>query len=208
MEATGRVLNEIQRDDVDSPPRPKSEREKLTEEVKAMIEKSGKKIKTLAEHKAEVQKKEEQQRNESLSRKEQEELRQRAQAERVVRKWEKNYSSEESNIKDDGLTVCYCKHCGQYSMILDTILNKLPIRKSDKSRVVNEKKRVCKKNMVTGQAKLIKRKAGGVERQYRFFCKQCGLFLCYRSVPESHVGSYTFIVKDALTDSLSKLSYQ
>jgi len=33
MEATGRVLNEIQRDDVDSPPRPKSEREKLTEEV-------------------------------------------------------------------------------------------------------------------------------------------------------------------------------
>mmetsp|Transcript_37915 Transcript_37915/g.60897 ORF Transcript_37915/g.60897 Transcript_37915/m.60897 type:complete len:230 (+) Transcript_37915:27-716(+) len=206
MEATGSILDEIQKDDVDSPPRPKSEREKLTEEVKAMIEKTGKKIKTLAEHKAQVQKKAEEQRNESLSRKEQEELRQRAQAERVVRKWEKNYSSEESNIKDDGLKVCYCKHCGQYSMILDVLLNKLPIRKSDKSRVVNEKKRVCKKNMIAGQAKLIKRKAGGIERQYRFFCKQCGLLLCYRSVPENQVGSYTFIVKDALTDSLSEIA--
>ncbi|GAB5355231.1 hypothetical protein AAMO2058_000188000 [Amorphochlora amoebiformis] len=193
------VLDEIDKgmDDLDDPVKPLNERQKLSKEVKEMLERSGKKIKTLKEHKEEVKKKKESQISDAVNRREAEERRDRAQAERVVKKWEKNYTSEESDIKEEGLNVCYCI-CGQYSMILDVSLDKLPKRKSDGSLVVNEKKRVCKRNMVEGQTKLIRRK-GGLERQYRFSCKQCGLFLCYRSVPGSQSGKYTYVVKGALT---------
>eukprot|EP00954_Amorphochlora_amoebiformis_P017252 1317928-Amorphochlora_amoeboformis.AAC.1 len=73
--------------------------------VKEMLERSGKKIKTLKEHKEEVKKKKESQISDAVNRREAEERRDRAQAERVVKKWEKNYTSEESDIKEEGLNV-------------------------------------------------------------------------------------------------------
>jgi hypothetical protein len=116
---------------------------------------------------------------------------------------DQNYSSETSDV-DERLKILYCKHCGQYSMVLDVKLSQLPTRKSDGSRVVNEKVRVCRRNMSEGQVKLIKRKKG-IERQYRWNCKQCGLFLCYRSVAGKETGKHTFIIADALTDDPSAM---
>mmetsp|Transcript_30013 Transcript_30013/g.52690 ORF Transcript_30013/g.52690 Transcript_30013/m.52690 type:complete len:219 (+) Transcript_30013:8-664(+) len=205
--ASSSVLDAVEKDDeedLQTVEKPLNERQKLANEVKKAIEKSGKKLKTLAEHKADVQKKKDDARDAAMSRRDAEERSKRAEAERMVRKWDMNYTSEDTDLKDDGLKVCYCRYCGQYSMILDVSVSTLPTRKSDGAHVVNEKRRVCRRNMVEGQAKLIKRK-GGLEKQYRWFCKQCGLFLCYRSVPADARGKYTFIVKDALTDNLGEL---
>lgn len=85
-----------------------------------MLEKTGKKIKTLKEHKEDVQRRTEDARKESSSRREAEENKERSRhmskltnlhssyrqlAERNVRKWENNYTSEENNTDEKGLTV-------------------------------------------------------------------------------------------------------
>ena len=167
-------------------------------------QKSGKKLKTLAEHKEDIERRKDAHKNESIMRKEKEGEKNRIEQEKSVRKWDNNYSSETSDVKEDGLTICYCKHCGQYSLVLDSRLERLPIRKSDGSRVVNKNTVVCKLNMVEGQTKLIKRKKG-IERQYRWCCKLCGLPLCYRSAP-GQSGKYTYIVEGALTDDPNEIA--
>eukprot|EP00467_Chlorarachnion_reptans_P006509 CAMPEP_0114525602 /NCGR_PEP_ID=MMETSP0109-20121206/22523_1 /TAXON_ID=29199 /ORGANISM="Chlorarachnion reptans, Strain CCCM449" /LENGTH=87 /DNA_ID=CAMNT_0001707217 /DNA_START=14 /DNA_END=274 /DNA_ORIENTATION=- len=79
------VLDKIAQDDEFD--HPLNDRQKLTAKVKSMLEKSGKKIKTLKEHKENVQRKAEDARKESSMRREAEERKERQMAERNVRKW-------------------------------------------------------------------------------------------------------------------------
>eukprot|EP00808_Paulinella_micropora_P021352 g40555.t1 len=72
-------------------------------------------------------------------------------------------------------TVYYCAFCGAFALMMDVSLRKLPLRKTDSSRVLEEQKHTFKRNMVMGPT--------GVERQYRLNCKACGLLMCYRVAP-------------------------
>lgn len=181
---------------------PVARREKLSEEVKGLLQKTGKRVRTLEQHRAEVQRKKETAQSGHITRREAEERKERAEAERTGRKWERAYSSEEGVAGRDGLRVLYCRHCAQYSLVLDTPIKSLPSRKTDGAWVVREGRRVCLPEMIKGPAKLIRRKCG-IERQYRWMCKNCGLLLAYRSVPEKQKNSALYIVRGALTENLA-----
>lgn len=121
------------------------------------------------------------------------------------RRWERNYSSEDSVVKgNDNITTYYCSYCANPSLIIDISLSELPERKSDNSRVLNEEKHLFKRMMVEGETKYIKRE-GGLEMQCRLMCKECGLFQCYRPVPVGKKSKYCYFVHDALTDNPAKV---
>lgn len=135
-------------------------------------------------------------RAELKQRKEQEE---REQEEKSRRRWERNYTSEDSGLNDDSFFTFYCSFCGHYAIIVDCDIGKLPKRGSDGSFVLDETKHVFKRQMNDGQTKVIRRDKG-VEKQYRFHCKECDLPLCYRSAPKDKDSKYSYFIKDALTN--------
>jgi len=130
----------------------------------------------------------------------QEEEKERAEQEATRRRWEKQYSSEDSEVrgKESELNTYYCAYCGNFSLILDTTLELLPMRKADGAMVIDEAKRAFKFSVAPGPEKLIKRD-NGLERQHRLNCKQCGLFLMYRSGPMGAPSKFTYICSGALT---------
>eukprot|EP00118_Oscarella_pearsei_P003002 m.12576 g.12576 ORF g.12576 m.12576 type:complete len:166 (+) comp24136_c0_seq4:121-618(+) len=95
---------------------------------------------------------------------------------------------------DASLYVYYCL-CGQMALILDTTLQKLPLRKLDKARVIDKSKRSCKITAEHDTTVYLKREQG-VERQVRRKCESCGLRLFYQASTESEV---IFIVDGALS---------
>lgn len=65
-----------------------------------------------------------------------------ANEEKSRRRWERNYSSEDSIIEDESaFAVYYCAFCGAFALVVDVKLDTLPTRKTDGSRVLEVK--VC-----------------------------------------------------------------
>lgn len=121
------------------------------------------------------------------------------------RRWERNYSSDDSGLREDNnnIQTYYCAYCLQPSLIIDCLLGELPLRKSDKARVMREDKHLYKRMMEEGETKLIKR-AKGVEQQCRLVCKDCGLLLCYRPVPVGKKSKYCYFVDGGMVDNPNK----
>ncbi|BHF71997.1 hypothetical protein AAHC03_09438 [Spirometra sp. Aus1] len=84
------------------------------------------------------------------------------------------------------------------SLILDCPLEKLPERPRDLSRVLDVSKRAHKINATDASPSscVYVRWEDGIERQYRRYCKSCGLLLFYRHSVKGHVAD--FIVNGAL----------
>ncbi|VDD82846.1 unnamed protein product [Mesocestoides corti] len=85
------------------------------------------------------------------------------------------------------------------SLILDCPIEKLPERPRDKSKVVDVKKRAHKVIATEASASscVYIRWPDGIEKQYRRYCKSCGLLLLYRHSVKGHVAE--FIVQGALS---------
>ncbi|KAH6572848.1 hypothetical protein BASA50_009524 [Batrachochytrium salamandrivorans] len=95
----------------------------------------------------------------------------------------------------DGLNVYYCSFCGEYILIIDTLLDKVPQRTTDKAFILDEDKRTVRFHTVQGKTVLIQR-ATVFERQQRQNCPGCGLVICYTPNSKS---KYTYVLEGAVT---------
>ncbi|TGZ68285.1 hypothetical protein CRM22_004333 [Opisthorchis felineus] len=102
-----------------------------------------------------------------------------------------NYGSEKP------LFVYSCI-CGQMSLIIDCLIEKLPRRPRDDARVIDGTKRAHKitATPVNPSAPIYIRWPNGIEKQFRRSCKSCGLPLFYRHTVDNAPAE--FIIKDAL----------
>lgn len=89
-----------------------------------------------------------------------------------------NYGSEKP-------LFIYSCICGQLSLIIDCLIEKLPRRPRDSSRVINASTRAHKitATVVNPDVPIYIRRSNGIEKQFRRYCKSCGLpiFYCHNS---------------------------
>mmetsp|Transcript_11992 Transcript_11992/g.33731 ORF Transcript_11992/g.33731 Transcript_11992/m.33731 type:complete len:232 (+) Transcript_11992:176-871(+) len=96
------------------------------------------------------------------------------------------YSSEDANtLKEQQVFVYYCKYSGKHALTTDVDLALLPLRPADSSRVMDTNKFMCKVYADDGGLKVIRRKSGKLEKQYRLNIGR--LPVAYRSDPDSHL---------------------
>ena len=103
----------------------------------------------------------------------------------------------------EGDTPLYIYHCvcGQLAMILDSTMDKLPLRRRDNARIAdlsrNTYKVYCESAGIT-----FLRRPDGIEQQYRHKCTKCGLMLFYRHSNTND--QVTFIFDKSLVKSGQK----
>ncbi|VEL08261.1 unnamed protein product [Protopolystoma xenopodis] len=102
-----------------------------------------------------------------------------------------NYGSEKP-------LFVYCCLCGQMSLILDCPIEKLPQRPRDGSFVIDGVKHAHKINAtsVDPTSNVYVRWDDGIEKQFRRYCKNCGLVLFYRHKATNFPAE--FVVQGAL----------
>jgi len=98
---------------------------------------------------------------------------------------------------DQALHLYYCL-CGQMALILDRVIEKLPLRERDGARVIDGSKHTHKITPIFDEVVYINRLNKGIEKQFRYKCKHCNLQQFYRHDRNSNV---TFIFKNALLSS-------
>jgi len=103
---------------------------------------------------------------------------------------------QEEYSGDKPLLTYYCL-CGQMTLIIDSPLENLPLRKRDGARVIDGSKHAHKITADPDETVFLKREEG-IEKQHRLKCKRCALLLYYMN---SIVGNIVFIVRGALTKS-------
>ena len=113
-------------------------------------------------------------------------------------------SKDEEEYSDDkALNVYYCL-CGQMSLIVDTTLDKLPLRQKDMSRVIDRRRHVYKLTVDSANEEVVYlQRPEGIERQIRQKCRKCGLRLVYQS--ERNTDVY-FIINGFLVSNTSDSS--
>lgn len=118
--------------------------------------------------------------------------------------YEKQRSKQITKIdKRDGTRV-YCGACTALCVSLRITAPKtfasLPRRKIDGNVVVKTAKYLKGKHLKQGQVKKIKRK-GGIELQYRWLCKSCGIPVAYQSVPYEDESKHLILISTAIIES-------
>eukprot|EP00727_Mastigamoeba_balamuthi_P007437 m51a1_g3313 putative ribokinase (531) ;mRNA; r:339154-341221 len=97
---------------------------------------------------------------------------------------------------DRELHVSHCSACSQYVLITRVPLDSLPRRKTDGSTIVRDEA-VLRQNVKDGGTKLLKR-ANGLERQHRFNCASCGVWVAYRAGSTASGVAPLYVVEGAL----------
>merc|ERR1712062_522208 len=106
-------------------------------------------------------------------------------------------TAKKGSKSDQALNLYYCL-CGQMAVILDRVIEKLPLRKRDGARVIDGSKVTHKITPVFDEIVYINRINKGVEKQFRYKCKHCNLQQFYRHDRSSNI---TFIFKGAVVSS-------
>ncbi|KRG03783.1 uncharacterized protein Dmoj_GI18239, isoform B [Drosophila mojavensis] len=102
---------------------------------------------------------------------------------------------QEEYNEEKPLNIYYCL-CSKMSLILDCTLEQLPLREADNARVIDANEHANKLTYNPAPKMIyIRRKGKGIEKQYRYNCRNCNLPLYYRHDSDSHV---TFVMSNAL----------
>nr|CAB3227271.1 UPF0428 protein CXorf56 homolog [Phallusia mammillata] len=113
-------------------------------------------------------------------------------------------SQDQEVYGEKPLHTYYCL-CGQMVLILDCVLERLPLRKRDKARVIDKSKHAHKVSNVESSESIYLRWQDGIEQQFREKCSRCELPVYYRHVEGST--NVRFIFKGALVAE-SESSYK
>eukprot|EP00913_Durusdinium_trenchii_P008497 g7979.t1 len=127
---------------------------------------------------------------------------------------EGNFTSEDSAVVGEKTIIShYCSICGEHCVAADSKIMKLPRRRTDKSFALEESMHFHKKYANFGErslhlsivlsARILLKRPNGVEKQYRFYCRQCRQPLGYRPRPESETSKFSYFYRDALVDEQS-----
>eukprot|EP00732_Lithocolla_globosa_P004933 Lithocolla_globosa_v1_NODE_4781_length_1367_cov_12.974085.p1 type:complete len:174 gc:universal NODE_4781_length_1367_cov_12.974085:724-203(-) len=100
----------------------------------------------------------------------------------------------EEEVDTSNLHVFYCL-CGEYVLILDVPLYRLPQRQTDLAHVLDTNKHSSNHNVESDHQPIFLRRPGGYEKQYRMRCKRCSLLVMYKANKGS---PYLYIVEGAL----------
>lgn len=84
------------------------------------------------------------------------------------------------NIKQK-LFLYYCSLCGANVIDCDTKLESMPHRKTDDSIIAYISKIFFNNYMKRDKLMVIKRDINKYEKQYRYVCQECGVFIAYQS---------------------------
>eukprot|EP00842_Homolaphlyctis_polyrhiza_P005317 jgi/Hompol1/5787/HPOL_004699-RA len=106
--------------------------------------------------------------------------------------------SEYNPDNDDsasGLSVYYCAFCGEYALVVDTPLDHVPSRRTDRARIVDVRRHTLRINPAASQTKLLLQRKAGLERQLRSHCAACNLLVSYAPSVDSQ---YVYIVDGAV----------
>merc|ERR1739838_886472 len=110
---------------------------------------------------------------------------------------EDSFKGKKDPKDDQALHLYYCL-CGQMAVILDRLIEKLPLRERDGARVIDGSKHTHKITPILDETVYINRLDKGIEKQFRYKCKHCNLQQFYRHDRNSNV---TFIFKGAVLSS-------
>ncbi|BDA44464.1 probable UPF0428 protein CXorf56 homolog at N-terminal half [Coccomyxa sp. Obi] len=105
------------------------------------------------------------------------------------------YSSEDApEVRGNELHVYYCKYSGRHVLTTNCDLSRAPKRRTDGSTVLDTAVYTYKLYTVDGGVKVLKRKNGQIEKQYR---QNAGkLPIAYRSEPD---GRFLYLLPDSVT---------
>lgn len=96
----------------------------------------------------------------------------------------KIYSSDDSSlVNEKPLQVYYCSLCGAYNLVTTAPLAELKIRRTDKAIIVPDDQKVKFQRYFAAGSVVRIRRNGGVERQWRWTCKECGVPVAYQCMP-------------------------
>lgn len=96
-------------------------------------------------------------------------------------------------IGGSDLFVYSCKWSGDHAFTIDCKLDDLPMRRTDNARIVDTKGHVLSLHLEPGGTKLLRRRNGTIERQYRYHLGR--LPVAYKSQPD---GRFLFVFDDAV----------
>lgn len=106
-----------------------------------------------------------------------------------------SFSSEDAPALEEAkVFVYYCKYSGRHALTTDCNLNTAPRRRTDHALVIDTARHTAKLYTSDGGVKLLRRRGGAVEKQYRVHVGK--LPIGYRTEPE---GRYLYILDNALT---------
>jgi len=114
-----------------------------------------------------------------------------------------NFTSEDSHlVGEKQLFSFYCSICGEHGVTSEVDCFKLPRRRTDKAIAMEESVHFHKKYANFGERILLRRQ-NGVEKQYRFYCRQCRQPLGYRPNPPRETSKFTYFFDKALVSEQS-----
>jgi len=114
-----------------------------------------------------------------------------------------NFTSEDSHVVNEKkLFSFYCSICGEHAVASDIDILTMPRRSTDNAIALEEAVYFHKKYANFGERILLRRQ-NGVEKQYRFYCRQCRQPLGYRSSPPTETSKYSYFYNGAVVTSQS-----